>query len=464
MSMDEFDIFDDEGELLEPTMRGSANLDTQDYQGWGGRSGDLDDELQEDVPSTPGRNPGAAPATDLDDEDEPGMTDAMDQAGMRQTTYGSSPWGPGSGSGYRPFSQQRTGMELRALGDDTAAIKPREKDSMHHEPEVIDALGVEEATPWGEQWHGMRNPRTSNADVDPLTIYDRDSYEYDDSSQNVIGSGIFAMEEGVTWRPRDGSFAHQYAMPAYLAAEDEMGVQQSEMWDSTAAEWRVTQPSAGGVTLARRVRSMKPSPFRPEVTGPRSHIEAFGRKAAHCILAEAAMCEPRDRAAFLVNAIEALGPGSTARAKGVADRLQAMGYPREEAFEDALAHLIMHAAAEDLTDRKKGRGSLLPRLDRMSSRVNKKSGELRAAASKHLAPLSSDRKKLSNDLGALYHSPAAAALGEVTSNGASEPPVVPAVRSNMTRNLLIAGGVGLGAYLLFANRKAIKRNLKKLAR
>ena len=47
--------FDDDGELLIPTMRGNTNLDVQDYNRWEGRSSSiLDDELQEDVPSTPG--------------------------------------------------------------------------------------------------------------------------------------------------------------------------------------------------------------------------------------------------------------------------------------------------------------------------------------------------------------------------------------------------------------------------
>jgi hypothetical protein len=457
--IDEFDIFDNDGELAVPTLRGSANLDVQDYQGWDGSSDLLDDDLQEDVLSTPGRNPGAAAATDLDGD----SFSAASGSGADGASY---PWGPGSGTGYRPLSQQRTGMDLRGLDDEsgTAAARPQKRDSMHDEPEVFQTDDVESAESWDDQWHGMRNQRTSNADVDPLTIYDRESYEYDDSSQNVVGNGIFDMSEGVTWRPRDGSFAHQYALPAYLADEDELGVQQSEMWDSTAGEWRVTQPSAGGVTLARRVASLKRSPFRPEVTGPRSHVEAFGREAARCVLIETQAQAPARRAAFLASAIESLGPGATARAKRAADRLASEGHARAEAFEDALALLIMNAAADDLTDRRRGRGTFLPRLDRMGAKVQRGAGALRAAAARHLAPLTKDRQRLSSDLGALYASPAGQALGEVTSDSAAAtPPTLPA-QSNTARNLLIAGGLGLGAYLLFANRKSIEKNLKKLVR
>lgn len=465
------DLFDDDGELAIPTMRGSANLDIQDYQGWTGRSDILDDELQEDVPSTPGRNPGAAPATDIEGTDEFDLLDVpggMDAPGMKQTTFGGYPWRPGSASGYRPYSQQRAGMDLRALGDDDdhmPAPAPREKDSMQMEPEVIDAVAVEEPVSWQDQWHGMRNQETSNAEVDPMTLYDRMSYEYDDSSQNVIGNGIFDMEEGVTWRPRDGSFANQYAMPAYLADEDELGVQQSEMWDSTAGEWRVTQPSAGGIALARKVRQYKapPSIFRREVTGPRSHIEAFGRRAAKVILVEAQMTPMPERTRFLAEAIEALGPGSTRRAKVISDRLVQMGYPQASAFEDVLAHLIMHAAANDLSTNGKRNSMQLPKLDRMSRCVRQNQGELRKAAGQHLAPIARDRSKLRADLGALYESPAGRALGEVSEEPATEAPVV-ADDSKLlsTRNILIAGGVGLGAYLLYANRKSIKKNIKKL--
>jgi len=495
------DIFDDDGMMEIPTMRGSANLDVQDYA----RPDDidssiLDDGLQEDVPSTPGRNPGAANAPDVqgtrswDFLEDPGGDDAMDEPGMKQTTYGDSPWGPGSDSGYRPFSQQRTDMTLRALGEaDLDAIQKskgpsiQQLDDMMREPEVIDAVPVQAAKPWGEEWHGARNQEPSNAEIDPMTIYDRTSYEYDDSSQDTIGSGIFAMEEGVTWRPRDGIFADQYALPAYIGEEDELGVQQSAMWDSTANEWRVTQPSASGVALARDVNHLKPaySPFsrdasspmpemRPEVTGPRSHIEAFGRHASKTILDESRGYRPQDRSKFLQGAIEALGPGTTERCRKAADALIKMGYRSDIALEDALAHCVMHAAVLDLTQKKRGR-TLLPRLDSMAKRVGRGGQRLRAAAQEHIQPLVRDRGKLRNDVGALYASPAARGMGAVKNGGDDktgpytsdlEIPGGPASKNGgglfRPRNLAIAGALGVGGYLLWTNRKAIKKNVKKL--
>lgn len=480
---DEFDIFAEDGELEIPTIRGSANLDAEDYEGYDGFSSILDDDLQEDIPSTPGRHPGAAAATDIDGTDSFEMLEVeggMDEPGMKQTTFGASPWGPGSRTGYRPYSQQRSDMDLRAMGDtdDMPAPKLVKKDSMHDEPEVIDAVSVEAAVPWDEEWHGTQNQEPSNDQIDPMTLYDRTSYEYTDSSQDTIGSGIFGMEEGATWRPRDGMFAHKFALPAYIGEEDELGVQQSMMWDSTAGEWRVTQPSASGVSLARKTRRMKP-PFR----GPRppcSHIEAFGRHVARCLVIEARACSPGSRNRFLTQALDALDPKGAKQAKRAADRLVKMGYPAALAFEESAAHLVMHAAMKDLTDgRRRRRPSMLPRLDAMTKKLTGQKGSVQGAGATHLAPLAKDGKKLRADLGALYSSPAKNGMGVVKDpvdkpprpGGAPKDPVdkpSPGERnaltgmSRQTKSLLIAGGVGLGAYLLFAQRKAIAKNVKKL--
>jgi len=477
--MSDYDIFEDD-ELETPTVRGSANLDVQDYQDIYGSSSILDDDLEEDVPSTPGRYPGAASAPDVDgtsDFDMLSVPGGMDSPGMKQTTYGASPWGPGSSVGYRPYSQQRTDMSLRALSGDashTPELRPMDHDdSMSLEPEVIDAVEVEEVPPWQDQWHGSRNQQPSNAEVDPMTLYDRTSYEYDDSSQDTIGNGIFGMEEGVTWRPRDGSFAHQYALPAYIGEEDELGVQQSDMWDSTADEWRVTQPSASGVALARKVAHMKKAytPFgeqqmpemRPEVTGPRSNIEAFGRKAAKILVTEARAHRPQDRSRFLNAAVEALGPGAAARARSAADKLIQLGYRPDVALEDAVAHCVMHAAVTDMTQQGKSNRNALPRLDRMAATVRQQNRNLQAAAAKHLQPLTGNGTALRKDLGALYHSPAARGMGQVVENAATAPGERPAANGGLltTRNVLIAGGVGVVGYLIFANREAIAKNIKK---
>jgi len=464
------DLFDDDyGVMPRPTMRGSANLDVQDYQGYDGDSSILDDDLQEDTPSRPGS--GAAPAPDIDGTDDYDFLEGdMDDPGMKQTTYGASPWGPGSSSGYRPYSQQRTDMALRALGDShTPETKPMHDDEMMLEPEVIDAVGAKPIEPWSKEWHGNQNQMPSNADIDPLTLYDRSSYEYDDdSSQSTIGSGIFDVEEGVTFRPRDGIFANQYAVPAYLAEEDELGVQQSEMWDSTAGEWRVTQPSASGVPLSRKVRKLKPPPagLRPEKTGPRSHVEAFGRKAARTLLQEAQAHQGVNRERFMANAISALGPNMTVTARKIADELIRLGYPANVAFEDALAHCVMHAAVRDLFERATGKTrSMLPRLDRMANTVQRRSSEMREHASKHLLPLTRNTEDLRRDLGALYASPCARGLGQAAEG---EAPVAtaptPAASMMTTRNVLIAGGLGLGAFLVYKNRKKIVANVKKMVR
>jgi hypothetical protein len=476
----DFGFDDDDGDMAVPTMRGSANLDPQDYaRGPSGRGSPfLDDDLQEDTPSTPGRNPGAAAAPDLDGEDDWTISEGKDGPGMEATTYGNQPWGPGSAVGYRPESMKRTDMALRdtllrdeALsGIDTSRTpKPMKRDSMHSEPEVLethDSVEVPQA-----HWHGNRNQRPSNAGINEDTLYDRDSYEYSDSSQDTIGSGVFDMEEGVTWRPRDGSFAHQFALPAYIGDEDELGVQQSEMWDTTANEWRVVQPSASGVTLKTRVEQFKPgySPFvkrsvpemRPEVTGPRSHIEAFGRKAAALIVAEAKARPPAARAQFVANAVEALGPGMATRASATAKKLVDMGHQPATALEDTIAHVVMNAAVRDLQSAKRARGKL-PNLDRLAGSVSQTKPQMQAAAAKHLGPLTRDTGALKSDLGALYGSPAALGMGQVTEGSAI---TTSAPTTLLTpRNLLIGAVVGIGGYYAWQNRKVIARNAKRLAR
>jgi hypothetical protein len=489
MSNDFEDLFDDDGELDMPTMRGSANLDVEDYERTdGGDATIFGDEIGEDIPSTPGRNPGAAAATDVEGTSSFELLDVdEEQPGIEQTTYGSHPWPPGSGAGYRPYSAQRTDMELRALngGDDMPAPRPPHHDAMHLEPEVINASGAKRVRP--PKWHGNRNQMPSNAEVDLMTIYDRTSYERSDSTQNVIGSGVFDTEEGVTWRERDGIFSHQYAFPAYIGEEDELDVQQSQMWDTVADEWRVVQPSGGGVTFSRDVNALKPeaySPFidrkarrerlakdrinagkpapvrsslRPEATGPRSHIEAFGRDAARCVVAEARMHTGADRDRFLAMATESLGPQMSAQCRRVADQLIALGYRADLALEDAIAHCVMHAAVSDLTA--KGRTStVLPRLDRLAKKLTKSNGTLRDSAKAHIAPLATRPQTLQGDLQRLYASPSVRGLGAFGTNG--EAPA----GDNTLKIALAVGAVGLGGWLLWSNRKPIMKNARKLRR
>lgn len=442
---DDFD-FSDIGDLDMPTMRGNANLDIQDYQRLPGEPGAtwLDDELQEDVRSRPGQ--GAGPAPDIDGMSEFELTDPGSAEGDGEDP--SYPWGPGGGGGYRPRSMS---TDLSGADEQSPA-------------QEVANRGVKIRAPREEQ----TNLRASNADIDPATIYDRSSFEYTDSPGNVIGNGIFDMEEGVAWRTEDGQFENNYAQPAYLAAEGELNVQQSEMWDSVANNWRVTQPSGGGVTFGARVARLKPGayPFampemRPERTGPRSHIEAFGRAAAKAIVDEARLIpNAAQRSDFLTGAAESLGAGQAARCRQVADRLAQMGYRPDNALEDSLAHCVMHAVTKDLADRSKGKNGL-PRVDRMGARVRANAPAIQQAVAQHIAPLASDKAKQQADIAALSTSPAAAGMGQVATPEAVTAP------SATGRNLLIGAAVaGVGYYLLTRTKegRAIQRNARRQAR
>lgn len=437
------ELFEDDGVLERPTMRGSANLDIQDYANSGGDDDFLDDGLQEDVPSRPGS--GAAAAPDIDGTSSFQMLEESGSPDDVQTTYGAHPWGPGAGSGYRPMSMSKTDLS----GNEDANGTNRAPNT-----------NVERVPP---PRMSQQNRMPSNASIDPETIYDRESYEYDDSSQDTIGSGIFDMQEGVTFRARDGQFAHQYALPAYIADEDELGVQQSEMWDTTAEEWRVVQPSGGGVTFSRQVPALRGrgaySPFAsrsPQNLSTRpatSSIERFGRDAAKAIVNEAAdKTGPVERSQFLTNAIESLGPGMASRCHAITSRLVSSGVAPREALEDTVAHCVMHAAVRDLSTKRAG--AQLPRVDAMAAHVQKNKQSMVASAAKNIAPLSKDPNKLKADVAKLYQSPAAAGMGEIANEqGApasttAAPTAVQAVAdggSHTLRNVIIGAAViGLG--------------------
>lgn len=449
----DFDL-DDAGELDTPTMRGNANLDVQDYARLPGEPDStwLDDELQEDTPSTPGS--GAGPAPDVDGMSEFDLThETEDDPGMSVSDFGSYPWRVGGGGGYRPAS-----MRTDLSGDE---MSPSQEIALHSGSQ---GLPAHRANPDPQL---SRQP--SNAGVDPSTLYDRSSFEYDTDPQNVIGTGIFDTEEGVLWNSRDGIFANRYALPAYLAQEGELDVQQSQMWDSVANNWRVVQPSGGGVTFATKVPALKPtsSPFvdqqfslRPERTGPRSHIEAFGRAAARAVVEEAKTISPSMRSMFLTQAIESLGRGQAARCREVADRLVAMGYPSDVALEDTIAHCTMHAIMHDLSDRAKGRTGL-PRIDKMGAKIRANSVALQQAVADHVAPLDVDKSKAAADVAAFATSPAAAGMGQVAPAEGAVPAAAP-----VARNLIVgAAVVGVGYYLLTqtSRGKSVQRNIKKHA-
>jgi len=238
------------------------------------------------------------------------------------------------------------------------------------------------------------------------------------------------------------------------------------------------QPSAGGVSLKTRVPALKrayspfvdggapPPDLRAEATGPRSHIEAFGRKVATLVMAETTGQAPSARSQFLVNALEALGPGMAARARRTADKMVAMGYEPARAMEDVVAHCVMHAAVSDLRSASRANGKL-PRLDRLASSTRRTRGQMQAAAAKHIGPLARNTAALKSDLGALYGSTAARGMGQVapeTSTVATTSSGIQAQQMFTLRNAAIAGAVGLGGFFLWTNRKKLKRNARKLAR
>jgi len=442
-------LFESDGDLQVPTMRGDANLDVEDYEG-PDRSSILDDEIQEDTPSTPGS--GAGPATDVEGIERLDMLAVQGGPGMQQTTFGSSPWGPGGGQGYRPYAQMRTDMELGNDEPTTVKVAPHDDmlDELRYTPGSA-ALIVP----------GRRNLQDniepSNDEVDPQTLYDRISYELDQDSQNVIGNGIFDMEEGVTWRGEDGVFQHQYALPAYIAHEGEIDVQQSEMWDATAENWRVTQPSAGGVTLARGVKTLKPPPNA-------SKIEHFGWTTAQALVGESRRYRGSARSRFLENAMNALGPGMSARCRKIADRLIALGMQPEKALTSVVAHCVMHATLDDLLKNK----ARTPRLNNLAAAAPQTGAVMRQAAQETIVPASSSQAALNTDIAKLKASPSAMqGLGQVAQDAASVPvPGASATSATLftPKNLLIAGAVAGGGYLLWRNRKAIAKNARKLGR
>jgi len=240
-------------------------------------------------------------------------------------------------------------------------------------------------------------------------------------------------------------------------------VQQSEMWDTTADEWRVVQPSGGGVTFSRKVPALRGrgeySPFAsgtPQMLTSKSMtsgIERFGREAAKAIVNEAADKRgPVERSQFLTNAIESLGPGMASRCHSITSRLVSSGMGPREALEDTVAHCVMHAAVRDLSTKRAG--AQLPRVDAMAAHVQKNKPAMVASAAKNIAPLSKDPNKLKADVAKLYQSPAAAGMGEIANeqgtpaSTTAAPTAVQPVAiggSHTLRNVIIGAAViGLG--------------------
>ena len=453
------DLFDDDDDFLEPQRgglampngRGNAN---QDMTGFA--LDPLDDGNSDYEGLPPG--PGPAPATDLMsmreiDEDDDVYSDDIGP-GMDQTTYGAQPWGVDTSQGYRPAAMMTTDRNMNALGEHVFPVRPP-----------------------------PRNPQAglmpSNEDIDPETIYDRRSYE----SGKVFGSGIFDMEEGTTWRPSYGQFANQYALPDYIAREDEMNVQGSAMWDVTRGAWRVVQPTASGVPLSRIVPGSPaggPGTYSPFVRPPTparqaaqaaaaapapKNIEIFGKEVALTLTQGASTLAPQHRGQFIASAVEALGPGTASKAEKITQKLAEKGVPPDAALRETLAHLVMDATARDMRKTvdaaRKGKrvsGGLFPSISRMSDRTGAAVGtRIKKIRERRLAAAERNPVEAERELGSFYASSAVGRVEYLHGLG-NTAPTAPAATSASApvesgllrpRNLLIGAAVLGGTYYAY---------------
>lgn len=363
---------------------------------------------------------GAGPATDL----EPYVPSTRDASpDEKETDHGSHPWGAGGSSGYRPMSMSMTD---RSMGEANEQKSVKSVQQQH----------IQEAS----------------RGIDPLTIYDRDAQSWNYGG-DTVGHGIFDMEESGGNLPGYGIFGNQYAMPGYLAREPIMDVAESEMWDIEAGDWRVVQPSAGGVPLSRRTFSpfakdgKRPASWtqlRPVPSGPQSHIEAYGRGAASIVMfAAKRIPDVKMRSMFIDQALNSLGPRAKTIATKTVQKLIQFGYPSEKALEDTVAHLIMHATAKEMRW-----GSHLPHLDILVQRTGAWGRNIAQHASETIGPIVNNAEQKKVDLGRLFNSPAGQAMGRL---GEDVPaPASPSSSSILTpKNLLIGGVVAVGGYFLW---------------
>jgi hypothetical protein len=441
---DDDDFLDSRGELAAPNSRGNANQDVTGFAMDPLDEGDFD---YEGLP--PG--PGPAPATDLMSRSQIESEDDVYEddfgPGMDQTTYGAQPWGIDTSQGYRPAAMMTTDRNMNSLGEMFPVQPP------------------------------PRNPQEglmpSNEDIDPETIYDRRSYE----SGKVFGNGIFEMEEGTTWRPSYGQFAHQYALPDYIGRENEMDVQGSAMWDVTRGAWRVVQPTASGVPLSRIVpgspaggpgryspfvRSQTPAAQAAAAAPATKNIEIFSKEVAATITQGASTLPPEHRGPFIASAIEALGPGTAAKAEKIAKKLSDMGFPRETALRDTLAHFLMNATARDMRTAvetaKRGKrpsGGLLPSITKLSDRTGTAVGtRIKQIRARRLAAAERNPAVAERELGSFYASSAMGRAEYLNGLGNDAPTPVPAAAATQPgllsqRNLLIGAVVLGGTYYAY---------------
>lgn len=332
----------------------------------------LDGDVMDDLPSLDWDEMSAGPSlpglehTPLTDE-HPVPDD------MRVTEWGAMPWGPGSGEGYQPWAQAST--DSPPMGDSE----------------------IEETQP-------QYAAQNAHPDVDPMTMYDRDSYEPPIDQRQTYGAGIFDLpDQGAVFNENDGIFANNYALPAYIAREPEMDVFETEALDVNTGLPRVAQVNASGVQLMRNDPQRAWSPFAPPPYGgsnpmnvqpyvpPTLHdygerIVKFGHEGARALLDHAAHACPNDpnrRGYYICQMIDQMLPQMSPRALAAVADLRNHGYPGNP-VELVVGHVLMHVAVCDLSDKARANDASgrLPRLDKL-----KASPELARAAQQRLGVL-----------------------------------------------------------------------------
>lgn len=354
--------------------------------------------------------------------EEPSPEEAA-SLGLKQTDFGAHPWGAGAGYGYRPHAMARTDQTLRGAAEETmqaAAVSPGDEDT-----------------------------------VDPSAVYDRSSYE----RGKTYGAGIFDMEETTTYRAGYGSFEHDYALPDYMAREDELSVLESEMFDVNTGTWRVVQPSAGGVQLMKRGgkayspfnRPGQTSPMsvvpgaprpRPAVV-PESFMEAFARDLSSSVMDCAARQHPAKREAYVNSVVRRMGIGKDYVARKQARNLIRQGYPPDRAMEDTICVLVIHALYQDLDGkhRQRDKGPGLPRVDQVAAASGPAKPSIVKSAVKNLAKLVQSPRAFQEDTNRLMQSHAGQALSGLLGQASSD--------NGIWKTLLIGGGVALAGWLAY---------------
>jgi len=369
---------------------------------------------------------------DMEADDEFALDDdSLDLDDIEAEGGASEPWGPGAGYAHLPMSMAVT--DRAPLG------------SSDEEHQVAANAAVEQQ-------------QRAEGDPGDMVRYDRSSYE----RGHTYGSGIFDMpDEGYRSRDGNGIFDTDFAMPDYIGDEPEVGVWESEMLDLNTGQPRVVQGNTSGVQLARQVPQGQAvfSPFAPPPYGqstpvrtvpgvpqPRGawlgRIEQFGNAAAAALLAEAHRGRSGKHAErFVQAALEALGPGKSRIAMAQVRRLRKLGYPPGQALHQTVAHLIMHATADDLRTKATQRDASprMPSLDRMAAATGLgASPQLNDAARQTIGPLTQLGPETQSELESFFASPAGREASQMLGEAQGAP-------GNGVGKYLLLGAAVLGA-------------------